>query len=75
MPRKRKDYNDLELENIAALRAQGHDSFAEMAGPLRRRMAKRMGQRGRQTPWLFRLAVVMTAVAAAGLVLFIKLAG
>lgn len=40
MSRKRKDYNELELETIAALWAEGHDSFEEMAGPpLRRRMA------------------------------------
>ena len=74
MPRHQKDYNDLELETIAALRAEGHDSFDEMAGPLRRRMAEKTSQSTRQTPWLFRLTVVMAGVVAVGLVLFIKLA-
>jgi len=72
MPRNRKDYNDLELETIAALRAEGHDSFEEMAGPLRRRMAEKTGQPTRQTLWLVRFTVVMAGVVAVGVVLFIK---
>lgn len=74
MPRKPKDYNDIELETIAALRAEGHDSFEEMAGPLRRRMAKRIGQTTRPTPWLFRFAVVAIALAAVGILIIVKLA-
>ena len=53
MTRKQKDYNDLQLETIAALRAEGYDSFEEMAGPLRRRMAKKTGQPTQLTPWLW----------------------
>ena len=75
MPDKQKDYNELELETIAALRAEGHDSFEEMVGPLRRRMAEKTGHPTRLTPWLFRFTVVMAALAAVGLVLFLKLAG
>ena len=74
MPRKQKDYNELELETIAALRAEGHDSFAEMVGPLRRRMAEKTGQPTRSTPWLVRFTVVMTGLAAVGLLFFVKLA-
>ncbi len=75
MPRKRKDYNRIELETIAALRAEGHDSFEEMAGPLRRRMAKRIGQTNRQTPRLLRFAVVVVALAAVGVLFLVRLAG
>jgi hypothetical protein len=59
MPRNRKDYNDIELETIAALRAEGHDSFEKMEGPLRRRMSEKTGHPTRQTPWLLRFTVVM----------------
>ncbi len=75
MPEKPKDYNDLELETIAALRAEGHDSFTEMAGPLRRRMAEKTGQPTRLKPWLLRFTVVMAGLAAAGLLILVKLAG
>jgi hypothetical protein len=75
MPRNRKNYNDIELETIAALRAEGHDSFEEMAGPLRRRMSEKTGQPTRQTPWLLRFTVVMAGLAAVGLLLLWKLAG
>ncbi len=75
MPSDRKDYNDIELETIAALRAEGHDSFAEMVGPLRRRMAEKTGQPTRLTPWLLRFTVVMAGLAAVGLLFFVKLAG
>lgn len=51
MPADPKDYNDIELETVADLRAEGHDSFEEMAGPLRRRMAAKTGQTTRLTPW------------------------
>ena len=75
MPDKQKDYNDLERETIAALRAEGHDSFEEMAGPLRRRMAEKTGQPTRQKPWLLRFTVVMSALAAVAVLLFVKFAG
>ena len=75
MPNKPKDHNDLELETIATLRAEGHDSYSEMAGPLRRRMAEKTGRPTRLTPWLFRFTVVMAGLAAVGLVLFLKLVG
>jgi hypothetical protein len=75
MPGKQKDYNELELETIAALRAEGHDSFEEMVGPLRRRMAEKTGRPTRLTPWLFRFTVVMAGLAAVGLLIFVKLAG
>ena len=73
MPGKQKDYNELELETIAALRAEGHDSFEEMVG--RRRMAEKTGRPTRLTPWLFRFTVVMAGLAAVGLLIFVKLAG
>lgn len=73
MPTKRKDYNDLELETIAALQAEGHDSFEEMSGPLRRRMAEQTGQPTRPTPWLVRFAVVVAALTAVGLLFFVTL--
>ena len=75
MPRKRKDYNDIELETIAALRAEGHDSFEEMTGPLRRRMAEKTEQQTRPTPWLLRFTVVVAGLVLVGLLLFVKLAG
>ena len=75
MAEKDKDYNEIELETIAALRAEGHDSFEEMTGPLRRRMAEKTGKRTRQTPWLFRFIVVMAALAAVGLLIIVKFAG
>ena len=75
MPRKPKDYNELELETIAALRAEGHDSYSEMAGPLRRRMAEKTGRPTRLTPWLLRFTVVVAALAAVGILLSVKLAG
>ncbi len=73
MPAKRKDYNEVELETIAALQAEGHDSFEEMAGPLRRRMAEKTGQPTRLTPWLVRFSVVAVALGAVGLLVFVKL--
>ena len=52
MPRKPKSYNHLELETIADLQAEGHDSFTEMTGPLRSRMAKKTGKPTRPPrPW------------------------
>ncbi len=79
MPREKedqeKDYNALELETIAALRAEGHDSFEEMVGPLRRRMSEKTGQPTRQTPALLRLTVVLAGLAAVGLLFFVKFAG
>ncbi len=75
MPNQPKDYNELELETIAALRAEGHDSYSEMAGPLRRRMAEKTGRPTRPTPWLLRLTVVAAALLTVGLLLFVKLAG
>ncbi len=75
MPGKQKDYNEIELETIAALRAEGHDSFEEMVGPLRRRMAEKTGQPTRLTPWLFRFTVVVAGLVAVGLLLFVKFAG
>ena len=71
--RERKDYNELELETIAALRAEGHDSFAEMVGPLRRRMAEQTGRRTRPTPWLLRFSVTAGGLAVVGLLFFIEL--
>jgi hypothetical protein len=70
-----KDYNALELETIAALRAEGHDSFEEMVGPLRRRMSEKTGQPTRQTPALLRIIVVMAGLVAVGLLFFVKFAG
>ena len=75
MPKKQQEYNDIELETIAALRAEGHDSFEEMASPLRRRMSEKTGQPTRQTPRLLRLAVVTVALAAVGLLFLAKWAG
>ena len=75
MPEKEKDYNELELETIAALRAEGHDSFEEMVGPLRRRMSEKTGQPTRQTPWLFRFTVVIAGLLVVGLLFFVKFAG
>ena len=43
MPTKRNDQNDIELETIAALRAEGYDSVEEMVSPLRRSMAEQTG--------------------------------
>lgn len=74
MPAKRQDYNDIELETIADLRAEGHDSFVEMVGPLRRRMAEKTGQPTRLTPWLVRFSVVMAGLLAVGLLFFVMLA-
>ena len=74
MPADPKDPNDIELETIADLRAEGHDSFEEMAGPLRRRMAAKTGQSTRLTPWLVRFTVVVANLAAVGLLIFVKLA-
>jgi hypothetical protein len=74
MPPKRKDYNEIELETIADLRAEGHDSFEEMAGPLRRRMAEKTGQPTRLTPWVVRFAVVVVSLAAVGLLILLTLA-
>ena len=73
MPEKPKDYNQLELETIAELRAEGHDSFEEMAGPLRRRMAEKTGKTNRQTPLLVRFSVVMAALSVVVLLIVVKL--
>ena len=73
MPRQKKDYNELELETIAALRAEGHDNFDEMVRPLRRRMAGKTGQPTRPTPWLVRLTVVVAGLTAVGLLVFVEL--
>ena len=72
MRRKQKDYNELELETIAALRAEGHDSFSEMVGPLRRRMSEKTGQRTRPTPWLVRFSVTAAGLAIVGLLFLIE---
>ncbi|NQW23224.1 MAG: hypothetical protein HQ475_07265 [SAR202 cluster bacterium] len=74
MPKKPKSYNDLELETIAALRAEGHDSFTEMTGPLRRRMAEKTGKLTRPTPWLIRFAVATVGLLAVGLLFLIEYA-
>ena len=70
--RKQKDYNEIELETIAALGAEGHDSFEEMVGPLRRRMREKTGHATRPTPRLIRIAVVISALAAVGILLFVE---
>lgn len=72
MPKDKKDYNEIELKTIAALRAEGHDNFEEIVGPLRRRMREQTGQETRQTPWLVRIAVVLSALAAVGILFFVK---
>ena len=75
MLKKPKDYNQLELETIAALRAEGHDSFKKMVGPLRRRMAEQTGKRTRPNPFMVRLSVTVAALAVAGLFILAKLTG
>ena len=72
MRRKQKDYNELELETIAALRAEGHDSFSEMVGPLRRRMAEQTGRKNRPTPRLVRFSVTAAGLAIVGLLFLIE---
>jgi hypothetical protein len=72
---ERKDYNQIELETIAALRAEGHDSFSEMTGPLRRRMAEKTGARTRPTPWLVRFTVTLAALLLAGIWIVLEYAG
>ena len=42
---KQKDYNEIELETIAALLAEGHDSFEEMVGPSAAAWPKRPASR------------------------------
>jgi hypothetical protein len=73
MPEKSKDYNQLELETISELRAEGRDSFEEMAGPLRRRMAEKMGKTNRQTPLLVRFSVVMAALSIVVLLIMVTM--
>ena len=75
MPRKQNNYNKLELETIAALRAEGLDSFADMVGPLRRRIAEQTGQPTRPTPRLVRFSVTMTGLAIVGLLFLIEFTG
>ncbi|MBM10664.1 MAG: hypothetical protein CL759_01095 [Chloroflexi bacterium] len=74
MPRKPNSYNDLELETIADLQAEGHDSFTEMTGPLRRRMAEKTGKPTRPTPALARLTVAAVGLLAVGLLFLIDYA-
>jgi len=75
MSKDRKDNNQLELETIAALRAEGHDVFDEMAGPLRRRMAEQTGQPTRPTPWLVRFTVTAAGLSAVGLLFIMEFFG
>jgi hypothetical protein len=75
MSKAKKDYNQLELETIAALRAQGHDVFEEMARPLRRRMSEQTGQRTRPTPWLVRFSVTAAGLSLVGLLFIMEFFG
>ena len=75
MTKMQKSYNKLELETIASLRAEGLDSFADMVGPLRRRMAEQTGQPARPTPWSVRVSVAVGALAIIGLLFFIEFTG
>lgn len=75
MEKNQKDYNQLELETIAALRAEGHDVFEEMAGPLRRRMSDQTGVRTRPTPWLVRFSVTAAGLSLAGLLFLLEFTG
>ncbi|MDA0263915.1 MAG: hypothetical protein O3A93_06170 [Chloroflexi bacterium] len=75
MSEEHKDYNQIELETIAALRAEGHDSFSELMGPLRRRMAEKTGVPTRPTPWLVRFSVTLAALSFVGVWIIMKFAG
>jgi len=75
MGKDQKDYDQLELETIAALRAEGHDVFEEMAGPLRRRMSDQTDVRTRPTPWLARFSVTAAGLALVGLLFILEFAG
>lgn len=75
MKKDQRYYNQLELETIAALRAERHDVFEEMAAPLRRRMSVQTGVRTRPTPWLARFSVTAAGLALAGLLLIMEFTG
>lgn len=72
---KEKNDNDLELETIADLQAEGYDQFKDMVGPLRRRMAEQTGRPSQPTPLIVRVSVVLAGLAAIGLLLLVEWTG
>lgn len=75
MQTKEKNDNDLELEAIADLQAEGYDQLKDMVGPLRRRMAEQTERPTQPTPLIVRFSVVLAGLAAIGLLLLVEWTG
>jgi hypothetical protein len=75
MQTKQKNDNDLELETIAALQAEGHVRLTDIAGPLRRRLAEQNGQSAQSTPVVVRVSVALAGLAAIGLLFLVEWTG
>jgi hypothetical protein len=75
MQPKPTNNNDLELEAIAALQADGHVRLTDLTGPLRRRLAEQNGQATQVTPVVVRISVALAGSAAIGLLFLVEWTG
>ena len=75
MQTEQQNDDDLELEVIAALQAEGYDQLKDIVGPLRRRMAEQNAKPAEPTPLIVRISVVLAGLAAIGLLLLVELTG
>jgi hypothetical protein len=75
MQSKTKNGNDLELEAIAALQAEGHVRLTDMAGLLRCRLAAQNEQAARSTLLVVRISVALAGSAAIGLLFLVEWTG
>lgn len=75
MQTEQQNDNDLELEVIATLQAEGYDQLKDMVGPLRRRMAEQNGEPAEPSPLVVRVSVVLAGLAAMGLLFLVEWTG